>query len=286
MGENHIKPTKEQLKKGAEEALKKLESMPKPGDNEPKPSPSAPVPSPSPSTAIPTPSPSEAVPSPSPSEPVPSPSPSPAPGDEDDDDEVTKAKKKASASAREALVLHARTKKYDEAVAEADLVEPPTDEEMIAEYGAEWETMSDGQKKLARNAWVSDKRFAIMSKVSKEGRDIEEWNKKVSDFIEKPQTLIAHPQLERKQEEFKTFAAKLTRRGLDMEDLVLAFLGELALNPKKKNKGQMFEKGSPGKKDRPQPKDDKLSASQGRALMKTDYKKWKQLLKAGKIRNE
>lgn len=280
----HVKPTKEQLKKGAEDALKKLESMPKPGEDAvPSPSPSTAIPTPSPSAAAPSPSPSEAIPSPSPSDSVPSPSPTPS---EEIDDETQKLKERASASAREAQVLHSRTKKYDEAVDEAEKVEPPTEEEMKAEYGDEWQDMSDANKKLARNTWVSNKRFEIMSKVSKEGKNIQEWNEKVDKFIEDPKTLIAHPQLERKQEEFKAFAAKPTRRGLEMEDLVLAFIGEVSTQKRPKQKGSMMEKGSAGRKDKPKPNDGTLSAAQGRALMKSDYKKWKTLLKAGKIKNQ
>lgn len=279
----HVKPTKEELKRGMEASLQKLETLPKPGEDDPKPSPSAPVPTPSPSSAAPTPSPSDAIPSPSPSSAAPSGSPSPS---EAPDDELVKAKKKASSSAQEALVLHARTKKYDEAVVQAEKVEPPTEEEMVAEYGTEWESMSEGQKKLARNAWVSDKRFTIMSSVSKEGRDLDAWNEKVDKFVGDPKTLIKYPTLERKEEEFKLFAAKPSRRGLDMDDLVLAFKGELADNPKPKHKGKMMEKGSAGRKDIPLKKDDRLSAAQGRALMKTNYKEWKRLLKAGKIKND
>jgi hypothetical protein len=283
MGELHVKPTKAELAAKAKKALEDAERI------KPSPSPSAPAPSPSEGAPSASPSPSEPVPSasPSPSTTVPSgsvsasPSPSAAP----DDDEVEKAKKKASASAREAQVLHSRTKKYDEAVEEAEKVEPPTDEEMEVKYGKdEWEDMSEGSKQLAREAWVSNKRFEIMSAASKEGRDIEKWNGEVDKFIGDPKTLNKFPVLEGKQEDFKVFALKPTRRGLDFEDLVLAFKGDLADNPPKKNKGQMFEKGSPGRKDAPKPNDGKLSIEAGAKLKKTDYKKWKQMLKDGKIR--
>lgn len=290
---NHVKPTKAELKAKADAALREAEKLeknppaPSPSTPVPTPSPSEAVPSPSPSEAIPSTSPSEAVPSASPSEAVPSTSPSPSPSSAPDDDEVQKAKKKAAASAREAQVLHSRTKKYDEAVEEAEKVEPPTDADMEDKYGKEeWEDMSEGSKQLAREAWVSNKRFEIMSKASKEGRDIEKWNGEVDTFLKDPKNLNKYPVLEGKQEDFKVFALKPTRRGLDFEDLVLAFKGDLADNPPKKNKGQMFEKGSPGQKDKPKPKDGTISAAQGAALRKTDFKKWKEMLKAKKIRPE
>lgn len=296
MAENHRKPTKEEL---AERAKKALEEASKLDPNEDPNNPTPPKkPSASPSPSAPPPQSASASPSPSqppasshsasasPSQP-PAASASPSPSASDEDDELTKTKKKLSASSKEALILHSRTKKYDEAVEEAEKVEPPTDDEMKAKYGEdEWEQMSAGQRLLAQESWVANKRFEIMSKVSKEGRIVEEWNNKVSEFLKDPKNLTKYPVLEGKQEEFAEFAAKPTRRGLDMEDLILAFTGDLANNPPKKHKGQMFEKGSPGIKDKPKPKDDKISAADAKILRETNYPKWKELLKAGKIRQE
>lgn len=293
MAENHHKPTKEELAEKARKALEEAEKLdPNEDPDNPTP-PKKPSASPSPSAPPPpsasaSPSPSKAVPSgsvsASPSQP---PAASASPSPSSPDDELTKTKKKLSASSTEALILHSRTKKYDDAVAEAEAIEPPTDDEMKAKYGDdEWEEMSAGNKLLAKESYVANKRFEIMSKVSKEGRLIDEWNGKVDTFLKDPKNLTKYPVLEGKQEEFKEFAAKPTRRGLDMEDLILAFTGDLANNPPKKNKGQMFEKGSPGIKDKPKPKDDKISASDAKILRETNYPKWKELLKAGKIRQE
>ena len=292
MAENHRKPTKKELEEKAAKALEEASHL-DPNEDPDNPTPPKPSASPSPSAPPPpsaSPSPSEAPASshsasPSPSQP-PAASSSPSPS-APDEDELTKTKKKLSASSREALILHSRTKKYDEAVAEAEAVEPPTDEEMEAKYGKdEWEEMSAGQKLLAQESYVANKRFEIMSKVSKEGRIVEEWNSKIQDFLKDPKNLNKYPVLDGKQEEFAEFAAKPTRRGLDMEDLILAFKGDLADNPPKKHKGQMFEKGSPGIKDKPKPKDDKISAADAKILRETNYPKWKELLKAGKIRQE
>lgn len=293
----HVKPTKEQLLKGIEDSKKKLKELEK---NPPALSPTpTPTPTPTPSaTPSPTPTASpSATPSPTATA-SPSATPSPSyslsasasvsPSKPPKEDELEKERKKSRASSREAQVLYSRTKKYDEAVEEAEAVQLPDDKTMQEKYGKDdWEGMSSGQQLLAKEAWVSNKRFEIMSKVSKEGKDIQEWNKKVDKFIEDPKTLNKYKELEGKQDEFKEFCSKPTRRGLDFEDLVLAFNGELAKNPPKKNKGKMFERGVGGdKRNRPKPNDGTLTAAQGRALMKTDYKKWKQLLMAGKISNK
>ena len=202
-------------------------------------------------------------------------------------EETLELKKKLTNSAKEAQVLQSRTKKYDEAVGEAEAIVEPTDAEMSAEYGTtEWQEMTLTEQKLAKKSWINEKRFEIMSKVAKEGKDIEKWNSAVDTFVGDPKVLISHPELEGKTEDFKLFAMKPSRRGLDMEDLILAFNGDQILNAKPKNKGKMFESGVAGNKDKPQPGADKLTPAQSRTLMNTDYKKWKELLKQGKISNE
>lgn len=283
MGNN--RPTKEELKSRIEQSQKELEEIEN-NPPSPSPTPSEPAPSDEKPTASPSPSKSEDE-----DEDTPSASPSPseeAPEDEEpspsEEPEKKELKKKLSNSSRENQVLYSRTKKYDEAVERAEKIEPPTDEEMQTEYGKEeWDKMSAGQKKLAVNSWIANKRFEIMSEVSKEGKDIQQWNEKVDKFIDDPKTLIKHPLLEGKQEDFKAFAGKPTRRGLDFEDLVLAFKGDLADKPPTKHKGKMFHTGSGGSKEKPKAKNGKLSVEEGRKLRETDSRKWKAMLKAGKI---
>lgn len=253
----HVKPTKEELEANAQKALQELEAQPEPEKEEPT----------------------------EPEE-VAELEPEAQPEAEVDNTETVELKKKLTNSAKEAQVLQSRTKKYDEAVGEAESITEPTDDDMVAEYGAsEWENMTTTEQKLAKKSWVSEKRFEIMSKVAKEGKDIEKWNSSVDTFVDDPKTLIDHPELEGKTEDFKLFAMKPSRRGLDMQDLILAFNGDMVLNSKPKNKGKMFETGTPGNKDKPQPTQEKLTPAQSKVLMTTDYKKWKELLKQGKISN-
>lgn len=267
---DHKKPTKEELEQQRLAALKKLEE-----DNPPSPSPSETPPSPSPSEEIPSPSPSEEIPSPSPSEEVPSPSPSaPAPSPD--------YKKKFKASTQEALVQAAKNKKIQEAVEAAGGLPEPTDDELRAEY-PEYDEMSDFEKKLVKDNMRNNRRFDVIHKASQEGKDIEKWDNDVKEFIEDPKTLSDNPDLEGKQDDFRVFATKPTRRGVPFEDLVAAFLYDVSKNAKPKNKGKMFETPKGGPSDRGKPRDGKLSVMDSRALMKTDYKKYVRLLKEGKI---
>ncbi len=52
------------------------------------------------------------------------------------------------------------------------------------------------------------------------------------------------------------------------------------------NKGRMFEKGSGGPNDKPQPKTDTLTLEEGRKLRETNYPAWKEKLAAGKIKSD
>jgi hypothetical protein len=199
---------------------------------------------------------------------------------EDDKDlEEVDYKKKFTESSREAQILHAKNKKINEAVEKAKGLPDPTVEELTKEY-PDWELLTDTEKRLAKDSVISTRRFAILEEVTAESKDIEAWNTKVDTFISDPKSLIKHPELDGKEEEFKIFASKPSRRSVDFEDLIPAFL-YTAKQPAKK--GAMFETGSGGPNDKSKPKSDKLSIDQARKLRERDYNKWKEYLSAGKI---
>lgn len=191
-------------------------------------------------------------------------------------------KKKFVESSRESIVNRAKAQKLTEAINGAGNINSPTEDELAGEY-KDWDLMTDTEKLLARDSFINKKRFEVIHAAAQEGKNIEEWITKVDTFIENPATLVDNPQLEGKQEEFKLFATKPTRRGLDFEDLVLAFIGEEARNVKPKAKTQMMEDGTGGPKETPKPKSDKISLEEAKLLMQTDYKKYKQMLTDGKI---
>ena len=190
-------------------------------------------------------------------------------------------KKKFTESTRESQVLFSRNKKLSEAVDQASQMEEPTDEEMTKEF-TDWDVMSDTEKRLAKDNIVNNRRFQSIHKATQEGKDILAWNEKVDKYIDDPKVLQDNPDLEGKQDDFKIFASKPTRRGVDFEDLVSAFLFDMskAIKPKK---GKMFETGSGGPNERAKPKGDKISLAEARTLMKNDYKKYKEFLTQGKI---
>jgi hypothetical protein len=190
-------------------------------------------------------------------------------------------KKKFVESTREAQVLHAKNKQLNEAIEEASMLPEPTEEELAKEY-SEWELMTETEKRLAKESLISTRRFNIIHEESKKFKDIEAWNEKVNTFADDPKTLADNPALEGRIEEFKLFASKPTRRGVDFSDLIPAFLYSESQKKPATKKKQMFEQGSGGT-DKPKPRGDKITAEEGRLLMQTDYSKFKELLRAGKI---
>ena len=261
---SHKKPTKEELAENIKNTAQELENdSNSPPAPEPDPEPSKPEPQPEPE-----PEPSTPAPEPEPSKPEPSP--------------AVDYKKKFVDSTREAQVLHAQNKKINEAIESAMKLPEPPEEEMQKQF-PEWDAMTDTEKRLAKDNYISSKRFAMLEEVTRESKDIESWNNKVDTFLADPQSLVDNPGLEGRVEDFKIFASKPTRRGADFNDLVSAFLYDLDKTAKPKNKGSMFETGTGGPNDKPKPKSDKITIDQARTLRTTDYKKYLEFLRAGKI---
>lgn len=198
-----------------------------------------------------------------------------------EDQEDVDYKRKFAESTREGIILNSQVKKLSSVIKEVHAVPDPTDEDMIKEYGEDWDLMSETEKKLAKKSLKNDRALSMLGQVAKEAEDIEAWNKKVDEYIGDPKVLAATPVLEGKEDAFKVFASKPSRRGVDFETLTQAFLFEVE-KQRPKNKGKMFESGTGGAKDSA-PKSDKLSPLEARSLMQTDYKKYVSLLKAGKI---
>jgi len=201
--------------------------------------------------------------------------------EEIEDPEEVDYKDKFIQSTKEAQILHNKNKKKDEAIEEA-LSAEVTDEELQAEY-SDWDVMSDLEKRLARDNAINNKRIEALNKISVENKDAEAWNKKVDVFTNDPATLAKFTTLEGKQEEFKVFATKPSRRGADLNDIVSSFLWEVNQKAPVKKKGKMFEIGTGGDNQKRKQNTGKLTLEEGRKLRNTDYKKWLSYTKAGKI---
>lgn len=192
--------------------------------------------------------------------------------------------KKLTESTKEAQKLYQDNKKITDALHEANNISEPTDEELKTEY-PEWEEMSDTEKRLAKKAFINDKKMSILEQAAAETKKAEEWDSKVDTWIENPKTLAAIPELEGKQDSFKTYAKDKLRRNVSLDILYKAFLHEYRAS-KPSNKGKTIETGTGGANSKPKPVDDKITLEQANQLMRTNYAKYKELLLAGKIKTE
>jgi hypothetical protein len=185
-------------------------------------------------------------------------------------------------STKEAQMLYSKNKKLQEAFDRAGKVEPPTEEELEKEF-SDWDIMSDLEKKLAKDNLINKKRFEAIEQFNVENQQMSVWESKVDEFITDPNTLVKYKSLDGKEDEFKLFASKDSRRGNDFDDIVSAFLYKIDQVKPVKNKGKMMESGTGGASKKAEPVKKTLSVEEGRRLRKRDYSKWKDMLRAGKI---
>lgn len=193
-------------------------------------------------------------------------------------------KEKFVQSSKEALILHTKNKKINEAIDQAITTPEPTEEDLQKEY-SDWDVMGDFEKKMAKESLWNSRKFQRLEDMRKDNQELEKWHETVEEFIDDPKNLANNSALENKTEEFRLFASQPTRRGMDFETLVSAFLYDATKNEPIRKKA-MFDAGTGGPDVKVKPKSDVLSVDEGRQLMKTDYNRWRQMLKAGKIANE
>lgn len=285
---NYHQPTKEELKRNMTASLEKLKTLPPEDPKKPK-EPETPPADPPQDPPTPSQDPPQDPPTP-PKEPE---TPPATPPKEETpaekiarlEKEVEDTKKKFSNSSREAQVLGFKEKELAKAQEQADQLPEPTDEEMKAIY-PNWDEIDKLTQDLAKDRVLNKKKNEIIQGARAKFKDVQDWTEKVDTYIGNPQTLIDHPELEGKTEDFKAFASKPSRKGVEFDDLVLAFMGDLAKNKPAPKKGGMFPTGGSRTPEPPKPKDDTLSPAEGEQLRLTDYKKYVQMLKAHKIRNE
>jgi len=190
-------------------------------------------------------------------------------------------KKKFSASSREAQKIAAKNRVINKALADAEDVPEPTEEELQVEF-PDWDVMSDTEKVFAKETVISRNWRKTIAQAKEQASKIEKWNESVEDFIDDPVTLTDNPKLEGKTEEFKAFATTEANNSVPFKILVSAFLHDHTTS-KPNNKGRMFERGSGGPNDKPTPKSDKITLEEARKLRETNYSKYKEYLVAGKI---
>ena len=193
-------------------------------------------------------------------------------------------KKKFSASSRENQKIAAKNRVINKALADAEDVPEPTEDELVAEF-RDWDIMSDVEKTFAKETVISRNWRKVISEAKEQATKIEKWNESVEAFVDDPKTLVDNPDLEGKTNEFSAFAQEESNNSVPFNILVAAFLHNHSTN-KPTNKGRMFERGSGGPNDKPEPKKNTLTLDEARKLRETDYSKYKEYLIAGRIESD
>ncbi len=282
---NHKKPTTKELEEQAQKELEEVERL----EAEERKNTPPPITEDPPADPIPEPTP---APNAEPSttddpDPQPTPSPSQPPKEEDDPPSPSPSpdfRKKFSESSRGAQKLYGQNKIFNEAIDAIEDMPQPTDDEMKAEY-SDYDIMGDSEKDMAKEAVISRQFRKIMGEARQKAKKVENWEESVDKFVDNPETLIKHPDLEGLQEDFKAFAKKDGHSTTPFNLLVSAFLHD-NVRKIKRNKGSQFQTtgGGPGT---PEKKDDgKISLAQAEVLKTSNYKLYVKYLKADKIADE
>ncbi len=190
-------------------------------------------------------------------------------------------KKKFSESSRENQKINAKNRVINKALADAEDVADPTQEELETVY-PDWELMSDVEKHFAKETEISKRWRSTISQAKEQASKIEKWNESVEEFVGDPKILNDNPELEGKTDEFREFATEEANNNVPFNILVGAFLHQHSTN-KVSNKGRMFERAGGGPNDKPQIKKGTITLEEARQLRETNYSKYKEFLAAGKI---
>jgi hypothetical protein len=136
-------------------------------------------------------------------------------------------KEKYTESTREAQALFFKNQKLTETIGEADSMSEPTAEELKAYarvQGAEYDDLDTFSQNILKRTFINEKKFDLIKNVANESKKIDEWSKKVDNFIEESIDNSSYPSLNSLGTDFKKFSMKESRRGLDLNDLVSSFL--------------------------------------------------------------
>lgn len=202
---------------------------------------------------------------------------------EQPEDKANDYQDKFKNSAREALILHARNKQFQESVEKASSINEVSDDEVV-EYAKsrniDLETLEDYQLAIIKDTIINNKRFSVIKQTAEESKEIDQWADKVDTFVSDERNLEQYPEIAGQENEFREFCMKPSRRGLEMDILAKAFLFDVDKAPAKKR--SLLLSGGNGGSSAPKPKP--MTADDAKLLRTTNPRKYNQLVKEGKIK--
>jgi len=177
-------------------------------------------------------------------------------------------------SQKEALILKAQLDKVEE---EKNKKVDITDDLLRGKY-PDWDDLSVGEQKALRKSEELAQEVQELKNNANQFNNDRKWQEKVETFVAE-EMVDLFPDIVGREEEFKRFATRPTRKGLPMEDLAKVFLYE---NPPVDKKRSLFHAG--GGVSATPPVDEGMSAEDVRALRVTKPLEYMRLVRAGKIK--
>ena len=194
-------------------------------------------------------------------------------------------KDKFRASSQEALTLHFKNQKLQQTIEEASALPEPTEDEVRAyakEQGEEYDDLTTLTKNILKKTLHNENKFQKISEAQQEARNIDDWVGKVEHFVDSPEVINSYPDILDNADEFKSFAMKQDRRGMNLQDLATSFLYNIGQVTAKKNKGAMLMQGGNGATEPIKPAG--LTEDEAKVIRVSDPKQYRRLVKEGKIK--
>ena len=184
-------------------------------------------------------------------------------------------KEKFKESSREAMVLKKQLDDIELEKAKKIVI----DEAFMKAKYSDWEELTIGEQKALTKTEQLDQQIQEINNRTNEFNNDKKWLEKVDAFID-DDAVDQFPQLKSREEQFRKFATRPSRKGLPIDDLVKIFLWE---NPEVvKAKRSLFH--SPGGPDKAPVKSEEMTPEEVATLRKTDNRKYMQMIKEGKIK--
>jgi hypothetical protein len=186
-------------------------------------------------------------------------------------------------STQEAQILKAKNDQFMGAVVDAKNIPEPTEAELKEIYGPDnWDLMDTVQKTLARENLIAKRRFEKIGSAVEATQKSEEWVGKVSAFANNPENAIKYPALDGHEADFIRFCSLPSRVGVNFDDLVKAF----SFDTKPIAKRATILVPGAGGPEGAKPQNEALTPKEIAYYRKNDQKKYKELIRSGKIKVE
>jgi len=179
-------------------------------------------------------------------------------------------------SQKEALILQEQLKQIEE---EKNKKVEITEEYMKEKFST-WEDMTDGEKKALTRSEEIAQEVQVIKNTANQFNNDRKWQEKVDQYVVE-EIPTAFTDIVGREEEFKRFATRPSRKGLPMDDLAKIFLFE---NPPPTPRKRNLFHAPGGVPPKPQPKPGVMSADDASELMRTRPSEYLKLIRAGKLK--